>query len=134
MERLALGIAKSIPEQKEKGIDAVDRSCWIAGTNVGYCNVTSGVTLPKENVHYIPVSSNLLHSALEGSTVFSVPQEPKKHLSYFSAKIEGIQAGISSALAQGKAVQVMWPEVINSNEKDFGIGIMLVALSKQSSL
>lgn len=67
-----------------------------------------------------------------GRESIKVPEEPKRHYAFFTSVINSIEAEVASALARLQNVQIVWDTEPSSNDRDVGIGIMLVALCKSS--
>lgn len=129
MERLATSSEspQSSARRKETNEKPISEIVWIASTKVGYSFGTSGSQDP--NVHIIHIAS---HSSSSNGLI--VPEDPKKHLPYFTAHIGEVESGVADALSKGQKVQIEWNATPTSNERDIGIGIMLVALSMSDAL
>lgn len=122
MGKLANGkVSKSEKSEEEVSESLTAQIVWMAGTRIGYSFGSS--TQESRDAYMVRLSATFASS--EG---LSVPQDPKKHLAYFTAHIGEVEQRIAEALPKDQKVQIVWDETPSSNERDIGIGIMLVAL------
>ena len=127
MTRLAADHETVVSGQKEDQ-RALAEAHWIAGTSIGYCFATPmDLQNIDPDIYTICIGSGSSASQEEDGHVFLVSQAPKKHLSYFSSQIENIEKGLAEALGNSRSIQIVWPKDNSSNERDFGIGILLIA-------
>lgn len=132
MTKLAAEHGNDVPGQKEEQPTQAE-VYWIAGTNIGYCFVTSTQNEDVDsNTHAIHVGTGSSDAQKEETPFFQVPQAPKKHLSYFSTYIDKVEKGVAQALSNSRSVQIIWPQNTSSDQRDFGIGILLVALCRSA--
>lgn len=122
MERLATSSesSQSSVRRKETNERPISEIVWIASTKIGYSFGPSG-SQDSNDIHITSQSSS--------SSGLKVPEDPKKHLPYFTAHIGEVESGVADALSKGHKVQIEWNATPTTNERDIGIGIMLVALS-----
>jgi hypothetical protein len=137
-----IGAAKDdIPTANDE--KKLEDTTWIAGTRIGYRYASTA-----QSTHEVAASASSTCTLYIGSLLFcnvkdlkdtstnnalylEVPQEPKKHLPYSTINFPQIEDVMSDRLAEGNPVEIVWPaQGLTSNERDFGIGIMLVALCK----
>lgn len=131
MEKMANDGAKIAPNARAGHDSVPSETHWIVNTSICYRfaeTKNEENTNPSAHTLYIGFSSP--KSAGEDVNSFIVPQDPKKHLRYFTSQIDTTEKGIEQALAKSRPVFIVWPKDTSSNERDFGIGFLLVALCK----
>lgn len=129
MEELVAKATKLDDKGPQKQTEGDANTVWIVDAFVGYRVHSKSFRLGSdahEVVLYI--GATWLNDEIKASKVFAVPQDPKKHLQYFTVHIEEIEKSIAEELAKSRPIMLVWPNDSTSNERDFGIGILLVAL------
>lgn len=130
MENLALKSTKAECNVQHKRTAGNAKMTWIIEDSLGYLTVSRSTRQAAEEGSELSIyiGSTWTNPDLKANHVFAVPQDPKKHLQYFTIHIEEIERSIAQAFTESRPVRLIWLEDSTSNERDFGIGILLVAL------